>query len=106
MVVSPAVLKGGFMSDNVKENIKSPDTWLRVLIMLLFVFILHVTEIVLAAVVLLQLLVVIFSGEPNVRLLRFGRDLGTFIYQTVRFLTYNSEERPFPFGDWPQTTPS
>ena len=93
------------MSDNVKENIKSPATWSRALIMLLFVFIYQVAEIVLAAVVVLQLLVVIFSGEPNARLLRFGQDLGTFIYQTVRFLTYNSEDRPFPFGDWPQATP-
>ncbi len=94
------------MPDNVKENIKSTATWSRALVMLLFVFIFYVAEIVLVAVALVQLLVVIFSGEPNVRLLRFGRDLGTFIYQTVRFLTYNSEDRPFPFGDWPQTTPS
>jgi Domain of unknown function (DUF4389) len=94
------------MPDNVKENIKSTATWSRALVMLLFVFIFYVAEIVLVAVALVQLLVVIFSGEPNVRLLRFGQDLGTFIYQTVRFLTYNSEDRPFPFGDWPQTTPS
>ena len=94
------------MSDNVKENIKSPTTWSRALYMLLFVFIYHVAEVVLAAVVLFQLLVVIFTGQANVRLLGFGQGLGTFIYQIVRFLTYNSEDRPFPFGDWPAGPPA
>lgn len=90
------------MSGNAKENIKSHATWLRALFMLLFVFIYHVAEVVLAVVVVFQLLVVIFTARPNVRLLRFGQDLGTFIYQIVRFLTYNSEDRPFPFGEWPE----
>jgi Flp pilus assembly protein TadB len=94
------------MSDNVKENIKSHATWLRALFMLLFVFIFNLAEVVLAAVVVFQLLVVIFTGQPNARLLRFGRDLGTFIYQIVRFLTYNSDEQPFPFGDWPEAPPT
>lgn len=93
------------MSDNVKENIKSHDAWWRALFMLLFVCIYHVAEAVLAVVVVFQLLVVIFTGQPNARLLRFGQDLSTFIYQIVRFLTYNSEDRPFPFGDWPADPP-
>lgn len=94
------------MPDNVKENIKSPATWSRVLYMLLFAFIYHVAEVVLVAVVLFQLLVTIFTGQPNVRLLGFGQGLGTFIYQIVRFLTYNNEDRPFPFGDWPVGPPA
>ncbi len=94
------------MSDNVKENIKSHATWLRALFMLLFAFIFHLAEVVLAVVVVFQLLVVIFTGQPNARLLRFGQDLGTFIYQIVRFLTYNSEDQPFPFGDWPEAPPT
>ena len=92
------------MSDYMKENIKSRATWLRALYMLLFVFIFHVAEAVLAAVVVFQLLVVIFTAQPNARLLRFGQDLGTFIYQIVRFLTYNTEDRPFPFSEWPEGT--
>lgn len=94
------------MSDDVRENIKSPATWWRALYMLLFVFIYHIVEVVLAAVVVFQLLVVVFTGQPNARLLRFGQDLGTFIYQIVRFLTYNSEDLPFPFGDWPEGPPT
>lgn len=94
------------MSENMKENVTSQATWLRALSMLLFVFIFYVAEIVLVAVAVLQLLIAIFTGMPNARLLRFGQDLASFIYQVVRFLTYNSDERPFPFGDWPQNTPS
>ena len=25
-----------------------------------------------------------------------------FIYQNLQFLTYNSEQKPFPFADWPE----
>jgi hypothetical protein len=94
------------MSDNLKENIRSRATWLRALFMLLYILIFHLAEVVLSAVVVLQLLVAIFTGRPNARLLRFGQSLGTYIYQIVRFLTYNSEDQPFPFGDWPEVPPA
>jgi hypothetical protein len=70
--------------------------------MLLFVFIYSIAEIVLGAVVLLQFGFSLFTGKPNATLTEFGRQLSEFIYQVFRFLTYNTETKPFPFDDWPE----
>ena len=89
------------MNTSVKSNITRRGTWLRALYMVLFAVIYNVAEIVVAAVVLLQFLFVLFLGEGNPRLLAFGKGLSTYIYQIFLFLTYNSEEMPFPFSPWP-----
>ncbi len=89
------------MNTSVKSNITRRGTWLRALYMVLFAVIYNVAEIVLLAVVLLQFVLVLFSGETNQRLLSFGKGLSTYVYQIFLFLTYNSEEMPFPFSPWP-----
>jgi Domain of unknown function (DUF4389) len=73
--------------------------------MLLFTVIYGIAEIVIAAVVLFQLLSVLFSGRTNERLLDLGQNLSTYVYQILCFLSFNSDERPYPFGDWPDGPP-
>jgi hypothetical protein len=35
-----------------------------------------------------------------------GQALATYTYQIIRYLTFNTEERPFPFdSDWPAGPP-
>lgn len=86
----------------IEENIKSRSTWLRGLFMLVFVAIYMLSRIVVGAVVLLQFLWVLFTGEPNDRLRVLGQSLATYTSQLIRYLTWNTERRPFPFDeDWP-----
>ena len=77
---------------------------MRLLFMLLFFLIYSVAEFCLAAVVLIQIGFVLFTGERNQKLLELGGGLGLFIYEILRFMTFNSEKKPFPFSDWPTTT--
>ena len=35
----------------------------------------------------------------------FGQSLATYTYQIVMYLTFNTEEQPFPFADWPSGPP-
>ena len=85
-----------------EEHIKSRTTWLRLLFMIVFVFLYGVSRIVVIAVVVLQFLWVLFTGETNDKLKAFGQSLATYTYQLVRYLTYNTDSRPFPFDDdWP-----
>ena len=83
------------------ENLTRGATWKRGLFMLLFLLIYGVAEILISAVVVLQFFFVLFSGEQNVRLREFGSSLSIFVYQIMSYWTYNSEEKPFPFGGWP-----
>ena len=89
----------------ITENLKSRGTWLRLVFMLLFVVIYYVSELVLFAVAALQFLWKLFSGDVNERLTAFGANLADFIRQIARFLTFNTEQMPFPFSDWPNTSP-
>ncbi|UCG38060.1 MAG: DUF4389 domain-containing protein [bacterium] len=86
---------------SVWSNITRGETWLRGVVMLLFVVIYGVTEVLLFAVVLLQFLFTLVTGDQNGRLREFGYSISVFVYQMVRYWTYNSEEKPFPFAPWP-----
>ncbi|WP_455200896.1 DUF4389 domain-containing protein [Kaarinaea lacus] len=89
------------MSSEIKQHLKTQSTWLRGFFILIFAFIYSIAEVVLAAVVLFQFLTTLFTGNKNERLLVFGNNLSTFIFQIVKYLTYNSDDKPFPFDDWP-----
>ena len=93
------------MGDEIRQNLRNRTTWWRALYMLLFTIIYGIAEIVVAAVVLFQLLSVLFTGSTNERLLNLGQNLSTYVYQILLFLTFNSDERPYPFGDWPDGPP-
>ena len=88
------------MNDNIKESLKDNSTWMRVLYMAIFVIIFNIVELLIAALVIFQVLVLLFTGEKNQRLLKFGSMLGLYAYRMLQFLTFNSEEKPFPFADW------
>ncbi len=93
------------MSTEVKENIKSQSTWKRGLYMLLYAIFYTIAEIVLAAVVIFQFLLKLFTGETNERLRKLGQSISTYAYQILIFLTFNSEYHPYPFGAWPAGEP-
>ena len=91
-------------TEHLKENLKDGNAWLRLLFMLLFSIIYSVAEVVLVMVVVFQFLFVLLTGSRNDKVLSLGSQISTFIYQIVRYLTYNSDIRPYPFGDWPNDT--
>lgn len=86
----------------IKNNLKSRSTWLRLFFMLVMVLLYSVSRLVVSAVVVLQFFWVLFTGETNKGLENLGQALATYTYQIIRYLTFNTEERPFPFdADWP-----
>ena len=90
---------------SIEDNIKSGSTWLRLLFMILFVALWSISRIIVVAVVALQFLWVLIAGDSNSRLAGFGQSLATYTYQIVMYLTFNTEEQPFPFSDWPTGPP-
>ncbi|MDN3640039.1 DUF4389 domain-containing protein [Simiduia curdlanivorans] len=87
--------------DNIKTNILKPDHWVRLLFMILFGLVLQVASIVVGVVVVLQFIFALITGKDNENLRQLGASLTAYIAQTLAFLTYNSEDKPFPFSDWP-----
>lgn len=89
------------MSEELKENVSDKNTWLRLLFLILFAVVLGLSDLLLAAIVILQFGFVLFTRKRNTELLDFGAQLARFRYHVVRFLTYNTDERPWPFVSWP-----
>ncbi|MFT4633764.1 MAG: hypothetical protein ACI8PP_002914 [Candidatus Pseudothioglobus sp.] len=89
------------MNNEMKSSLTAADTWTRGLFMLLFVVIYSIAEFVLGAVVFFQFIHVLATREINERLRAFTTDVSVFIYQTLQFLTFNSEVKPYPFAPWP-----
>lgn len=90
-------------SGSVADNIKARSIWLRLFFMLVVTLLYSVSRVVVGAVVVVQFFWVLLTGETNQKLLSLGQSLATYTYQIVRYLTFNTQERPFPFdADWPE----
>ena len=88
-------------TEELKSNITSGEHWLRLVYMLLFAVLLYVAGMVMGVVIILQFLFALLTGGNNGNLRHFGQVLSLYIYDCLSFLTYNTEQKPFPFDDWP-----
>jgi hypothetical protein len=88
-------------SENIKSNLTSSKHWLRLLFMLIFAAVLQVASIIMWILVIAQFIFSLITGQDNVQLRKFGHSLSIYIFDTLKFLTYASEDKPFPFADWP-----
>ncbi len=93
-------------NEQLTSNLKSSKHWLRLIFMLIFAVVLQITSIVMWVLVIAQFIFSLVSGEDNPNLRKFGHSLSIYIFHTLKFLTYASEEKPFPFADWPQIAES
>jgi hypothetical protein len=86
----------------IEENLKSRATWTRLLFMVISAILVWLAGLVGLVVVILGFLMVLFTGEVNRELRSVGQSLAAYIYENIRFLTFNTDDRPFPFGNkWP-----
>lgn len=88
--------------NNNDYPLKSPrNILIRGLYMLLLSFAYQLTGTLVFIVAVIQFLITLLTGTPNVYLLAFGRSLGRYLQQIVEFLTFATEQMPFPFNAWP-----
>ena len=90
------------MDQQLKSNLTSSKHWIRLIYMLLFSIFLYVASFVVGVLVMVQFIFALVTGSDNRKLRELGSSLTTYIEQILRFLTFNSEAKPFPFADWPE----
>lgn len=93
-------MKEHFLTE-MKEHVLTSHTWIRGFWMFLFAIVYYVASMVAFALVMFQWAFLLFTGKLNERLLPLGQSLSTYLYQILLYLTYNHDEKPFPFQDWP-----
>ncbi|MGI9357539.1 MAG: DUF4389 domain-containing protein [Rhizobiaceae bacterium] len=89
------------MSGNLRQKLTRPSIWLRLVSMIVLAIAFNVAEIVIFAVVVFQFLATLFTRKPNTQFSRFGHSLACYLQQIIAFMTFATEEKPFPFSPWP-----
>lgn len=74
--------------------------WVRLAFMLAFAFMLHLAGLVMWLVCGLQFLTVLINGEKNTQLQTLGQSVSTFFHRALNYVSYNTDEKPFPFSSW------
>ena len=92
------------MDEQLKSNLTSGKHWMRLVYMVLFAIFLQVASVVMTVLVVVQFLFALITGADNINLRKFGDSLSIYIFSVLQFLIYNSEEKPFPFSDWPESS--
>jgi len=86
----------------IEKNLKSRATWTRLLFMVICCFLLSIAGFVGSFVIVLGFLWVLFTGEVNKQVRQVGQSLAAYVYEIIRYLTFNTDDRPFPLGnEWP-----
>ena len=91
---------------NGNLSLTNVNTWIRLAYMVLFALLVMAARLLVSIVVVVQFALVLIFGKDNENLRNLGQGLGKWVYQAIMFLTFNSNDKPFPFDDWPQLDPS
>jgi hypothetical protein len=75
--------------------------WLRGLLMILMAIAFHISGTLLALGAIVQFVLALLTDASNARLIAFGQSLGLYLSQIADFVSFATEEVPFPFSAWP-----
>lgn len=78
------------------------DNWFRLLYCLIFWFMLYFFSIALIILVVVQFFCVFTGTDINTKMRAIGRSIALYFKSCILFVTFNSDEKPFPFSDWPK----
>ena len=93
-------------SSDLEKNVKEKSTWVRLFFMVVLAFLYGLSRFVIGAVVVVQFFYVLLTGKTKDELKSFGHSLAIYSYEVIDYLTFNTDERPFPFdGNWPTSLP-
>lgn len=93
-------------SPDLEKNVKEKSTWIRLFFMIVLAILYGLSRFVVGAVVVIQFFYVLFTGETKEQLKTFGHSLAIYSLEVIDYLTFNTEEKPFPFErDWPTSLP-
>ncbi len=87
---------------DIKDSAKNTDTWLRGLFILVFGVIFYFLYGLIWLLVIFQFITKVLTGELNNNLSQFSTKMTSYAMQILNYITYQSEERPFPFSPFPE----
>lgn len=92
----------GLSEEDLKKNVKDRDTWLRLPYLIVFGIAFYLSVSLIFAASVFQFLAKLFNGSAFAGVTEFGENLAVYQAQVTRYLTYASEDKPFPFAPFPK----
>lgn len=89
-----------------KPGYTNQGFWFRLIFMLFYWCLLNVAITIFGILVIVVSVVKLASSYEPITLSGWLRNMGVFIRQIFQFLSYDSEEKPFPFQSWPKVKES
>ena len=82
-----------------KEEILKTSKWIRFLFMLLYGFLINFALTLCIGLAIVQFLFYLFTSKPNTPIANFNSHLLEFFHDSLAFLLFQTEEKPFPFKE-------
>ena len=89
---------------DLKTSLMNIDSWIRLGYVLLFLIFLAVARGLLFIIILVQSGMYLATGSTNKKIVDFSGDLSLWVFDTLRFVTFNSEHKAFPFSEWSRSS--
>jgi len=90
------------MENEIPDAPETPSRWQRLIPMVILLVCLSLAESIYYVLALVQFIWAMIEGKPNARLASFGASLAEWVRVDGRYLSYASEEKPFPWAAWPK----
>ena len=87
--------------DEIETNERGKPGLVRALYILLYLIIGRFVSMVLFVIAITQYIYSWLTGEPNDKILYFTEGLAEYTKQLVSYVGFNTDEKPWPLGDWP-----
>ena len=101
---------GGFENRSEQEKVSHGEkrgerqsVWHRLGYMIGFAFAAYLSFWALIVLTVMQFIFILSSGTGNVELKRFSGQLAGFMKEAIDFVTFQSDDRPFPFKPFPSS---
>lgn len=80
---------------------ESTELFSRIFYTILFAIIGWMSLWVFSFVVLIQFGFLLITGQVNTNLKGFNQEVGLFLFDMIKYLSFQTNDKPFPFRDWP-----
>ncbi|WP_373032814.1 DUF4389 domain-containing protein [Sulfurovum sp.] len=87
--------------EEIETNEREKPGLARALYILLYLIIARFVSMVLFVIAITQYIYSWLTGEPNDKILYFTEGLAEYTKQLVSYIGFNTDEKPWPLGDWP-----
>lgn len=93
-------MKGGEMATKPAAK-QDKALYIRALFILLYCLIAYVSAFVVVLIAIFQFFSQLLVKKTNEHLLSFSKSLSIYLFEIIYFITFNTDEMPFPFKPWP-----